>query len=107
MLNQVFISYRHENVEHNRSVRRLGQLLRQVGIPVALDQFFLDEHPGGPDVGWPRWCEENAAESQCVLIVASEGWFAAYNKVGEPNVGFGSAAEADLFRQALWDEKGN
>ncbi len=51
MVNQVFISYRHESPEHARSVRRLGQLLRQAQLPVTLDQFYLDEHPGGPDEG--------------------------------------------------------
>jgi hypothetical protein len=109
MLNQVFISYRHESPGHAQAVRRLGELLRQSGIPVALDQFLLDEQPGGPDEGWPKWCEDAANESTCVLIVPSEGWFAAYDK--DPNAprgtGLGAATEADLFRQALWDDKGH
>lgn len=108
MRNQVFISYRHESPEHGRAVRRMGELLRQAQIPVALDQFYLDEHPGGPDEGgWPKWCEDCANESACVVIVASEGWFAAYDKTGLPGIGLGAATEADLFRQNLWDEKGN
>jgi hypothetical protein len=108
MLKQVFISYRHESPEHARAVHRLGELLRQSKIPVVLDQFFLDENPGGPDLGgWPKWCEDCANQSQCVLIIASEGWFAAYEKIAQPGVGLGAATEADLFRQVLWDEKGN
>jgi hypothetical protein len=106
MLNQLFISYRHERPEHVRAVLRLGELLRQSGIPVALDQFYLYDHAGGPNEGWPKWCEDCANNSACVLIIASEGWFAAYNKATEPG-GLGSATEADLFRQRLWDEKGN
>lgn len=108
MQNHVFISYRHESPEHARAVRRLGELLRQANIPVALDQFYLDEHPGGPDLGgWPKWCEDCANESASVLIIASEGWFAAYDKTAERGNGLGAATEADLFRQALWDDKGN
>jgi hypothetical protein len=42
-----------------------------------------------------------------VLIIASEGWFSAYNKTAPPDSGLGAATEADLFRQTLWDEKGN
>jgi SEFIR domain len=77
----VFISYRHESEEHASAVRRLGELLRQSKIPVALDQFHLDEHPGGPDLGgWPKWCEDCANDSACVLIIASAGWFAEYEK---------------------------
>src|SRR6516165_934759 len=80
----VFISYRHESPEHARAVRRLAELLRQAKIPVALDQFYLDEFPGGPDLGWPKWSEDCANESACVLIVGSAGWFAAYDKSPEP-----------------------
>jgi hypothetical protein len=56
MRKQVFLSYRHETVEHSRAVFRLAEL-RQAAIPVALDQFYLDDNPGGPDEGWPKWCE--------------------------------------------------
>jgi hypothetical protein len=108
MLQHVFISYRHESAEHAGAVRRLGELLRQSKIPVALDQFHLDEHPGGPDLGgWPKWCEDCANDSACVLIIASEGWFAEYENKGSPGGGFGVASEARLFRQSLWNEKGN
>jgi hypothetical protein len=109
MLNQVFISYRHESPEHARAVRRLGELLKQINIPVELDQFFQDEHPGGPDIGWPKWCEDNANKSACVLIIASQGWFAAYDKdeTTQPGKGLGAATEADLFRQEFWNERGN
>ncbi len=106
MLNHVFLSYRHESREHARAVRRLGELLRQAKVPVALDQFHLDEHPGGPDEGWPKWCEDCANESACVLIIASKGWFAAYEQTAPSDQGFGAATEADLFRQDFWDEKG-
>lgn len=106
MLKQVFISYRHESPEHARNVRRLAKLLRQAGLPVALDQFYLDENPGGPELGWPKWCEDCAIESACVLIIASLGWFATYNKSEDPGGGLGAATESDVFRQALYDNKG-
>jgi hypothetical protein len=108
MRRQVFLSYRHESQEHMAAVHRLGELLRAANIPVALDRFYQDEYPGGPDKGgWPKWSEEAALESRCVLIVASEGWFAAFEGTGEPGLGLGAATEADLFRQSLWDEKGH
>jgi SEFIR domain len=105
MLQQVFISYRHETPEHERAVGRLGELLRHAKIPVVLDQFFKEDNPGGPDEGWPKWSEDRANESACLLIVASEGWFAAYNKTAPPDTGMGAATEADLVRQWLYDEK--
>jgi len=107
MRSQVFLSYRHENPEHARAVRRLGELLRQAGLPVALDQFLLEEMPGGPNEGWPKWCEDCANESASVVVIASEGWFAAYEKPPPPGIGLGAAVEARLFQQYLYDEAGN
>lgn len=106
MLKHVFISYRHDSPEHSRDVGRLGEYLRQAGLPVELDQFYLDQNPGGPDEGWPKWCEDRAKSSACVLVIASPGWFAAYEGLGEPGHGCGAALEAALFRQYLYDEKG-
>jgi hypothetical protein len=107
MQNQVFLSYRAESSEHVAAVRRLGELLRQAKIPVALDQFYLDDNPGGPDEGWPKWCEDCASQAACVLIIASEGWFASYDKSAEPGGGLGAATDADLYRQAFWNETGH
>lgn len=106
MAKQVFISYRQESPEHSRAVRRLGELLRQARIPVALDQFYLDEFPGGPDVGWPKWCEECADGSDCLLIIGSAGWFSAYEKNDPPGIGLGAASEADIIRQKIYDTQG-
>jgi hypothetical protein len=107
MLKQVFISYRHESPEHSRAVRRLGESLRQAGIPVLLDQFYLEEYPGGPNEGWPKWCEDCATRAECVLIIASQGWFSAYNNTEPSGIGLGAATEAILFRQDLYDNKGH
>lgn len=105
-MNHVFISYRHESEDHAREVRRLGELLREVDIPVELDQFFLIDHPGGPDEGWPKWCDDRAVKSACVLVIPSSGWFGAFNGTDQTPSGRGAAAEARLFRQFVYDEKG-
>jgi hypothetical protein len=41
-----------------------------------------------------------------VLIIASPGWCAIYKRTEAPGVGCGAAAEAALFQQYLYDEKG-
>lgn len=105
-MNHVFISYRQESPGHARAVRLLGERLRVAKIPVELDQFYLDEHPGGPDEGWPKWCDDRASKSTCVLVVPSSGWFDAYNGTDRTHSGHGAAAEARLFRQFVYDEKG-
>lgn len=107
MNNQVFISYRQESPEHGRAVRHLGELFKQAGLPVLLDQFYMDEHPGGPNEGWPKWCEDAATKSACVIIIGSVGWFAAYEGTEPPGKGCGAASEAGLFRQILYTQKGD
>ncbi len=81
-------------------------MLMSSGLPVLLDQFYMDEHPGGPDEGWPKWCEVAAVQSNCVLIIGSVGWFAVYENKEQPGTGCGAASEADIFRQELYDKKG-
>jgi hypothetical protein len=102
-MRHVFISYRHESEEHARAVRRLGERLRQADIRVELDQFYLDENPGGPNEGWPKWCEDRANQSLCVLIIASEGWSSAYERTAPAGLGLGAAVEAALFQQWFYD----
>ncbi|MEW8627228.1 MAG: SUMF1/EgtB/PvdO family nonheme iron enzyme [Candidatus Thiodiazotropha sp.] len=103
---QVFISYRHESDEHAAAVRHLGEELQSASINVVLDQLYLEAHPGGPDEGWPKWCEQCVIQSSHILIIASTGWFTVYRDDESPGEGLGAASEADLFRQALWDQKG-
>jgi hypothetical protein len=76
-------------------------------MPVALDQFYLEHHPGGPDETWATWCENHAEKSACVLIVCSEGWFDSYRKGGVTGEGLGVALEAAVFSQKIYDDKGH
>lgn len=104
-MNHVFISYRHESDAHAAMVRGLAESLVAAGLPVALDQMFLQEQPGGPDSGWPRWCIDNAKKSACVLIVCSKGWFEAAQSEGPSGTGLGVAAEAWIFLTQLYRNK--
>lgn len=102
----VFISYHHESPEHMEMVRALAQRLHEEKLPVEFDEMYLAEHPGGPEEGWPKWCEDRATESEAVLVVASPGWFAAYEQRGLPETGHGLAAEARVFRQKIYHDLG-
>src|SRR5258707_1376765 len=84
-MNQVFLSYRHENEAHSKLVRNLAEKLRAEGHLVALDQFLKDKHAGGPDDGWRKWSERCAEKSSCVLIICSKGWFDSYRGEGPDN----------------------
>ena len=85
----------------------MGQLMTlwPEELKLQMDQLYLDQNPGGPNEGWPKWCEDRAVESACVLVIPSEGWFAAYDGTAQPLEGCGAATEAGLFRQYLYNEK--
>ena len=105
-MNHVFLSYRHESDEHAKNVRQLAERLQNAGLPVALDQFYLEKNAGGPDEGWRKWCEDRAEKSACVLIACSKGWFDSYRKEGPNGTGVGAALEAEVFAQEIYDKKG-
>ena len=101
-MNHVFISYRHESDAYGAKVRAFAESLKTEGLPVALDQFYLDEQAGGPDEGWPKWCIEHAKTSACVLIVCSKGWFDAASGQGPQGQGLGVAAEARIIVNQIY-----
>ena len=105
----VFLSYRRINDEHNHAVCELGVRLEAAGITVVLDQFAQDRefNGGGPDEGWPIWCEAQAADpGHKVLIMASTSWFKVYETKEVPGMGLGAATEAQVIRQLLYNNRG-
>ena len=109
---KVFLSYRHENSRHRDRVRQLALRLRDEGskggLKIVLDQLANEEefHRGGPPEGWGRWSIREADEADRLLIVASEGWFRCFRGQEKAGVGLGSAAEAGVIQQRLYDSAG-
>src|SRR5262245_23303117 len=105
-MRSVFISYRHENPAHAEAVREFAKRLQTEQLPVELDQFFVKDFPGGPDEGWPKWSRDRAVKAECVLVIASAGWFQAYEAGGSQGTGLGAGEEARILSQAIYREKG-
>jgi hypothetical protein len=87
-------------------VRQLGERLRSAGLEVRLDQFFLDQHPGGPDDGWDKWSSDSALLSERVLIVGTRDWFECFDKRQTPGTGLGAGCEADDLRHRIYEAGG-
>ena len=104
-MSQVFISYRQTDDEQKQRVRAFGERLRDCGIDVVLDQFFLDSHPAGPNEGWPQWSSDRALGTEFILIVGTEAWFQCFEKKS-PGTGLGAAREAHDIRQRIYDDGG-
>jgi tetratricopeptide (TPR) repeat protein len=101
---RVFISYSHDNADHQRRVLELAQQLRRDGIPAELDQFHDNEL-----LHWPRWCEEQMRPENAdfVLCVCTAEYA---NRVeGRVAADFGKGVfwEGKLIYNELYDAKGN
>ncbi len=99
-----FISYRWEDERFLALVRQFAERLVEAGIGVTLDQFYWDQHPGGPDEGMDNWSSDQVKEAERILIVCSQGWFEAFEgdqPPDDPGAGLGAAYEARLIRTQL------
>jgi len=105
-MSQVFISYRQRDDAQKQRVRAFAERLRDAGIDVILDQFFLDENPGGPNDGWPRWSSDGALKTEYVLIIGTDSWFQCFEKKQPPGTGLGAAREAHDIFQRIYDASG-
>ncbi len=105
-MSSVFISYRQTNDSHRQGVRKFAERLRDCGIEVILDQFYLDANPGGPNDGWEKWSSDSALTSEYVLIIGSQEWFQCFEKTQRPGTGLGAACEADDLRHRIYEAGG-
>jgi hypothetical protein len=105
-MSEVFISYRQTNDAQCQRVRIFAQGLRDCGITVILDQFFLDQHPAGPNEGWDKWSSDRALKTEYVLIIGTEEWFQCFEKLQPPGTGLGAACEADDLRHRIYQAGG-
>jgi tetratricopeptide (TPR) repeat protein len=105
-MSDVFLSYRQTDDEHKQRVRAFGKRLRDCGISVILDQFFLEENPGGPNEGWDKWSSDRALNTEYVLIIGTDSWFQCFEKTQPPGTGLGAACEADDIRSRIFKTAG-
>jgi hypothetical protein len=102
----VFLSYRQTSDAERTRVRSFAERLRACGITVVLDQFFLDDHPAGPNDGWDKWSSDRALQTEYVIIIGSESWFQCFEKTQRPGSGLGAACEADDLRHRIYEAGG-
>jgi hypothetical protein len=95
MAPKVFVSYSQDDEPHNVRVAEFVRRLRGEGIDVVYDEDLAKR--GGPDEGWPRWCERQIVECDYVLACCT----ALFHERFDAPPGSGVAWEAQSIRQYL------
>jgi hypothetical protein len=100
-MSKVFVSYSHDSETHKGRVAEFVARLRGEGIDVVYDQDLAKV--GGPDEGWPRWCERQIVESDYVLACCTAMFHERFEGKQPTGVGHGVAWEASSIRQYLYE----
>jgi hypothetical protein len=95
----VFISYSHDNKEHQERVFALSNKLRSEGIDCILDQY-----EDSPEEGWPRWMQKNMKAADFVLTVCTEIYYNRVMGYEEKGIGHGVIWEGHFISQELYDQ---
>jgi tetratricopeptide (TPR) repeat protein len=105
-MSEVFLSYRQTDDAQKQRVRAFAERLRDRGVDVVLDQFFLGDNPAGPNETWAKWSSDRALRSDYVLIIGTPEWFQCFEKTQPPGTGLGAACEADDLRTRIYEAGG-
>jgi hypothetical protein len=98
---KVFVSYSHDSEAHKARVRDFVARLRGEGIVVLYDEDVANV--GGPNEGWPRWCERQIGECDYILACCTAMFHERFDGRQQAATGRGVAWEAHSVRQYLYD----
>jgi hypothetical protein len=91
---RTFITYAHESTHFDKQVLDLADKLRALGVDSQIDQY--ESHPAK---GWPRWMEDQFANADAIVVVASKKYLERYNQ--DSGIGSGARFEATILRSKL------
>jgi hypothetical protein len=95
---KVFISYTHENVDHNTRVRQLAARLHEEGFEVEIDVFRKDQADA-----WEFWMRRGIKRADFVLVVCTETYRKRFEHEEEHGKGAGAKWEGAIISQALYE----
>ncbi|HEV2171945.1 MAG TPA: SEFIR domain-containing protein, partial [Nitrospira sp.] len=97
---RVFISYAHDNVEHEDRVLQLWIFLRRHGIDAQLDLSAAQRRQD-----WPTWMLQQIRNARFVLVIASPAYRRRAEGEAKPHEGRGVQWEAMLIREKMYDDQ--
>ncbi|MBW7995241.1 MAG: TIR domain-containing protein [Candidatus Glassbacteria bacterium] len=95
---EVFISYSHDSVEHDKKVLDLSNHLRSEGVDCVLDQY-----EDSPPEGWPRWMDKQIRDAQHVVLVCTKNYYKRVMGDEREGIGLGIKWEGNLIYQHIYN----
>lgn len=97
---RVFISYSHDDEQHQTRVYAFADRLKQAGVKVIIDR---DCPPGGPDIGWDKWSELQAEQAEIVLPVFTPSYEKCWKGEQLPGMRLGAIHELGVLYRRLYN----
>ncbi|MGH3907592.1 MAG: SEFIR domain-containing protein [Pseudonocardiaceae bacterium] len=97
---RVFISYAHDDAEHEDRVRQFWLFLRANGIDAVLDKPAAERRQD-----WSQWMLDQIRQARFVLVVASPAYRERAEGEAAPDEGRGVRWEAALIRQEVYADR--
>jgi hypothetical protein len=92
----------HDSDEHRALVLGIAQKMRdQDGIDASIDQYVA----GSPDVGWPRWMQNEIEAAAHVLVVCTPTYYRRFRGLEVPGEGKGADWEGAIITQEIYDSR--
>jgi len=98
---KVFISYSHDDENHQKRILGLAERLRSDGFETMIDQYV----EGTPPQGWPRWMLNQIEWVDYVLLVCTEIYYRRFQGHEAPELGKGVDWEGAVITNELYDKK--
>ena len=97
---RVFISYAHDDPEHEELVRELWVFLRACGVDARLDLAAAQDR-----VDWAEWMTREVRDADRVLVIASPAYKRRAEGDAGPEEGRGVQWEARLIRDLFYADQ--
>lgn len=98
-MTKVFISYSHDNDQHQQQVYALTDRLKNDGVDIVLDRDCI----GGPDEGWDKWSEMQAEKTEIVLSVFTSEYRKCWDGDQIPGMRLGAIHELKALYRRLYE----
>jgi SEFIR domain len=98
---KVFVSYSHDDDNHQKRILGLAERLRADGFETMIDHYV----EGTPPQGWPRWMLSQIDWADYILLVCTKTYYRRFRGQEASDGGKGVDWEGAIITNELYDKK--